>query len=195
VLLVISLLLPPTIISVNDMNKCLKTSLLIALQFVTQIAIAEIGVSKDWIWSTEEEGFYYAITMNSKEHILGQYCYLDSGVCIYMVGLNITCQLGSTYPSMVNSDKGAVHVSLECSHRVDGQNVLAVREFSLIDAIVRKASHIGFVIPMENDKFKVARFSLMGSSDALDQMRAAAKRAIGIEEAPEEKVLPDEEIM
>ncbi len=182
-------------ISINAMNKYLQISLLIALQFAAPVAIAEIGVSQDWIWSTEEESFYYAMTMNSKEHVLGQYCYLNSGVCMYMVGFNITCELGSTYPSMVNSDKGAVHVSLECSHRVDGQNVLALREFSLIDAIVRKASHIGFVIPMENDKFKVARFSLMGSSDALDQMRAAAKRAIGVEEAPEEKVLPDEEIM
>ena len=177
------------------MKKYFTIAVFISLLTFVPISAAEIGVSKDWIWSTEEEGFYYAITMNSKEHILGQYCYLEKAVCIYMVGFNITCELGETYPAMVNSDKGAAHVMMECSHRVDGQNVMALNDFEKIDALVREANHIGFVVPMENDKFKVARLSLMGSADAIDNMRAAAKRAIGITEKPRKTRLPDEELM
>ncbi len=177
------------------MKNFFRLSVVLSLLIYARISAAEIGVSRDWIWNTEEEGFYYAITMNAQEHILGQYCYLEKAVCIYMVGLNITCELGETYPAMVNSDKGAAHVLMECSHRVEGQNVLALNEFEKIDAIVREASHIGFVIPLENDKFKVARLSLMGSADAIDNMRAAAKRAIGITEQPRKTRLPDEELM
>lgn len=179
----------------SEMKKYLNLYALTPLLLAATVCMAEVGVSRDWIWSTEEEDFYYAITMNSEEHVLGQYCYLARAVCIYMVGFNITCELGETYPAMVNSDKGAAHVLLECSHRVDGQNILALNEFDKIDAIVREASRIGFVIPMANDKFKVARLSLMGSAAAIDNMRAAAKRAIGIREEPAKVRQPDEEFM
>ena len=48
---------------------------------------------------------------------------------------------------------------------------------------------------MENDKFKIIRFSLIGSSDAIDHMRDAAKKAIDANPAPVNKRLPDEEVM
>jgi len=158
-------------------------------------AFAETGVSRDWVWNTDEENFYFAITTNSAEHILGQYCYIAKSTCFYVVSLDITCEHGSTYPAMVNSDKGADHIVLKCVHEYNGQNILAIYGFDKIDELVRTASHLGIAVPMENDKFKIIRFSLIGSSDAIDHMRDAAKKAIDANPAPVNKRLPDEEVM
>jgi hypothetical protein len=46
---------------------------------------------------------------------VGQYCYFKSGSCIYFVGISIACEVGSQYPSLLNSDAGSAHISLVCS--------------------------------------------------------------------------------
>ncbi len=156
---------------------------------------AETGASKDWAWNTDKQDFYFAITTNSADHVLGQYCYIAEGTCFYIVSLDIMCEHGSTYPAIVNSDRGADHVVLKCVHEYNGKNILAIYGFYKIDELVRAASHLGIAIPVENDKFKIIRFSLIGSSDAIDHMRDAVKQAIDANPAPVNKRLPDEEVM
>jgi hypothetical protein len=159
------------------------------------IAFAETGVSKDWIWNTEGDDFYFAITTNSTEHILGQYCYIAEATCFYIVSLDIACEPGSSYPALVNSDKGADHIVLKCVHEYKGQNILAIYEFNKTDELVRTASHLGIAVPMDNEQFEVITFSLIGSSDAIDHMRNAAKSAVGTSAPPGNKKLPDKEVM
>ena len=48
-----------------------------------------------------------------------------------------------------------------------------------IDLIVREGSRFGIVIPLEDGTFKVSRFSLVGSTYAIDLMRAAAEQRMG----------------
>jgi hypothetical protein len=81
-------------------------------------ASVQAGTStfKDWLWGTETD-YYYAATINDAGHLLGQYCYFKSTSCVYFVGISLTCELGSQYPSLLNSDAGAAHISLVCSHK------------------------------------------------------------------------------
>lgn len=55
------------------------------------------------------------------------------------------------------------------------QHVLAIISFDNVDCIVRGATRIGIVGPMQNDQFTVVRFSLAGSTYAIDRMREAAQ--------------------
>jgi hypothetical protein len=177
------------------MNKYIKALVLISFLFHTCCVCAEVGVSKDWIWSTDDKSFYFALTVNSNKHNFGQYCALANAQCFYMVGIDITCEPDSAYPALVNSNKGAYNVTLRCAHENNGQTIFAVRDFDTIDGLVREASNIGFVLPMNNGQFKVVRFSLMGSSDAISQMRAAAKKVVEDAGAQTKPGLPREELM
>jgi hypothetical protein len=159
------------------------------------LSYAETGVSKDWAWNTDQDNFYFAITTNSKEQILGEYCYIADGICFYIVGLDMACEPGSSYPVLVNSDKGADHVILNCAHEYNGRNILAIYEFDKFDDLVRKASRLSIAIPILDDKFRVIRFSLVGSSEAIDHMRRAAKKAVDTNTVPKKKALPAEEVI
>lgn len=139
-------------------------------------SIAGDIVSKDWVWNIDDNEIPYAATTNSAGQLLGQYCYPKLGKCMYLVGFSITCEEDSNYPALVNTDKGAQSIQLICGGKLDDvdQNVLMASNFDELDKIIRGASRIGFVIPMQSDDFKAVRFSLRGAEDALDRMRAAA---------------------
>ena len=173
---------------------CMNCFLWSALMFCG-VSRAETGVSRDWIWNTDAKDFYFAITTNSAKQILGQYCYIGEGTCFYIVSLDVACEPGSTYPAIVNSDKGADHIVLRCVHEYQGHNILGIYEFDKVDELVREASHIGIAVPMENDQFEVIKFSLIGSSDAIDHMRNAAKSVIETHAPPETEKLPAKEVM
>jgi hypothetical protein len=67
-----------------------------------------------------------------------------------------------------------------------------MKPFDDIDLVVRKAGYFRIAIPMESDQFKVVRFSLVGSTYAVDLMRAASETAIEIlrtKQAPDEEYL------
>jgi hypothetical protein len=177
------------------MIKLIKNPLLLVVLMLCEVSHADTGASKDWTWNTDEEHFYSAITKNSEGQILGQYCYLGEGTCFYIVGLDIYCEPGSAYPALVNSDKGADHIVLKCVHGFEGRNILAIYDFEKIDELVRVASHLGIVLAMDNDQFMVIRFSLLGSSVAIERMRNAARAAIDDDASPRSARLPNKEIM
>lgn len=186
---------PRTIHMSSNMKHHSNTCVLLLSLSLSLCLHADVGTFKDWTWRTDETPFYSALTVNSNKHTLGQYCSITNETCFYMAGFDITCEPGSSYPSLVNSDKGAYHVTLKCAHEHQGRNLLAIYEFDKIDSLIREASHIGFAIPMSNSHFKLVEFSLMGSSEAIDQMRAAAKSAIDAREPPEKSTYPGEEII
>ena len=67
-----------------------------------------------------------------------------------------------------------------------------VKPFKDIDLVVRKASYFRIATPMKSDQFKVARFSIVGSTYAVDLMRVASKAAFDIlrtKQAPDEEYL------
>jgi hypothetical protein len=171
----------------------LAPTFLLAALATSLAANAETYASKEWAWSTEtgRDGYYYAATLNKAGHLLGQYCYFETENCMYLVALGTTCDEGQEYPALVNSDSGAVHVKLVCAHKYEGQNVLAIDAFEEIDRVVRNATKLGIVLPLQNDEFKVSRFGLAGSTYAIDLMRAAAERRLKVKPLNADR--PDEE--
>ena len=100
--------------------------------------------SKEWSWGTSEGGYYYAATSNSAGNIFGQYCYFESATCVYLVGLGTTCDTGSEYPALINSDAGSIHVTLACGNKVFNQQVLGVQAFDDVDRIYTERNSHGY---------------------------------------------------
>lgn len=150
------------------------------------------GTSKEWFWVTDDsDNFYYAATLNSSGHLIGQYCFFKSGDCKYLLGAGITCTEGNEYPALINSTSGSTHVTIICGGKVGDQNVFLLSPFDDIDSIIRNADRIGIAVPMENDKFKVSRFSLSGSTHAIESMRSSAEKKMS--KKPVKSTVADEE--
>lgn len=132
---------------------------------------AESYKSKDWEWGNSGTEYLYAATTNSTGSSLGQYCYYESEDCYYLVSLGPNCKKENEYPALIGSDKGAIAVTLICSHKYKGRSVYMISPFEKIDTLVRQASRVGIAIPLESDSFKVVRFSLSGSTHAISTMR------------------------
>lgn len=49
----------------------------------------------------------------------------------------------------------------------------AFKDFDLVDTIVRKATRVGFAMPLKDGLFNVVRFTLVSSNSEIDRMRAA----------------------
>ena len=158
------------------------TSIIVAVSIPLMVAHAEPQISKDWTWdissSIDVNGgeFVYAGTINSDGRILGQSCYITDGSCFYFVDLGITCETDSQYPSLLNSGKGAVSASLVCGRKLDnGNNVFRIPSFDDVNEIVLSADSVGFAVAIEAGRFKVVRFSLSGSTRAIEMMRMVAE--------------------
>jgi len=60
----------------------------------------------------------------------------------------------------------------------DGLYRYSFTNFDDIDGIVKRASRVGFAVPMEGDQFKVIRFSLFGANKALAEMQGQANKVL-----------------
>lgn len=158
----------------------MKNLLVLFLFFLSfaQHCLADPEYIKDWHWELSNEDYSYAGTVNEKDRMLAQVCYYETGSCIYMVSLGITCEKDAEYPSLVNSNLGADHVMLLCAHKFEGENIFVFKDFDKIDGIIKEANRVGFAIPVESGHFKVVRFSLSGSKDAIQMMRLSTQYLI-----------------
>ena len=144
---------------------------------------AEVYEFKDWLWSSSEDGYYFAITVNADGHTFGQYCYFADGDCLYLLTMGVTCVEGDEYPALLNSDYGAEGITLICGGIIDGESVLLIGEFDATDELVRNGARFAVALGMEEDQFKAVRFSLLGSTYALDWMLSSFfQRALQLEE-------------
>lgn len=162
------------------------------IQFMSLVVMAEVQISKDWVWDLSGAEYVYAATINEDGRILGQYCYFSDSSCIYLVSLGITCKAGSEYPSILNSTAGVVDVKLICGHEYQGENVFIIKPFDDVDNLVKQADNVGFAVAMEEGTFKVVRFSLSGSNHAIEMMRLGAEMLNERRSTNKEKVLSEE---
>ena len=133
----------------------------------------------DWVAVTQGDQYYYAATLNDSGSVLGQWCYFASGNCLYLIGMTSRCDGDKPYPVLANSDAGAQTLQIKCGGPfVDGNGVTRYRymftDFDAIDSIVRKATNVGFAMPLQDGHFNVVRFTLNSSNAEIDSMRAAA---------------------
>jgi hypothetical protein len=132
---------------------------------------------KDWIFNTLDGGGALAYTNSSSGSVLGVIC-VKYKTCYAYFGAGDTCEPGSKYSMLVNSDGGALPVTGTCS---DIGGATGKRQFvqflDPFDNIVSSILHnhwMGVAVPMADGQFKVFRFSLEGSNETF----AAVSRAL-----------------
>ena len=113
---------------------------------------------------------YNALTVSTdNEAYLVYSCHVNSACYLTML-ITATCDVGSSYPMLMNSDSGASAVSTKC---IDIHQDIGAAEYSFEDPdsvlaeTVFMDTRIGIAIPMADGKFKAVRFSLMGSQEAM----------------------------
>lgn len=119
----------------------------------------------------------YAATKNDSGAVLGEYCFPRKGSCVWALGIPTSCDDGHVYPLLANSDIGSAQIRIQCQGPVDGKLYsYAFTNFKSIDHLVKRASRVGFAMPLQADRFRVVRFVLNGASAALKTMRIAATK-------------------
>jgi hypothetical protein len=117
----------------------------------------------DWAVRQVASGTYMATTSNSAGSVFGTSCSQQS--CIALLNPRISCQVGNSYPALVNSPGGSAPVILLCEDLGD----LIVYSFDLDDRVAESMAVggiLGIAFPMQSGEFRVERFSLTGAARA-----------------------------
>lgn len=139
------------------------------------IAGATVTVAQENRWGawtaglSEDRQSSYAGTVNDSGNLLAQYCFLSSGNCVYLLAMPTSCKDGNRYPVLVNSDVGSFSTEIVCGGPLDGRFRYLFSNFEMINSAVRDAARIGFAVPLSGDNFRVTRFDLNGSRQALSR--------------------------
>ncbi len=154
----------------------LSVLLSLALGIPRTAAAAETESFGNWMVGTIEGGEgYFAATVNDSNAVLGQYCYLESGDCLWLLATSTNCEEGERYPVLVNADAGSAQLELVC-RKLGKKPRYIFTNFESIDKSVRNSGkYIGFAFPLQSGLFQVDRFLLDGAVESLVRMRAVAK--------------------
>ncbi len=121
---------------------------------------------------TENREFVYAGTANESGSVLGQYCTLHEGSCVWILGTASACKDGDQYPVLANSDQGAGQLEVYCGQKLDnGLYQYVFSDFAKIDGLVKNGLRIGLALPLQSDNFIVLRFDLGGATYAINSMK------------------------
>ena len=112
-----------------------------------------------------------------------------------MVSLGLRCDEEDEYPSIINSDAGVALVTLVCGGEFESEYYFFINPFSRIDNIVKEAINMGFAVAVAGGEFKVTRFSLAGSSYAIEVMRAGAQALMDENGGKQYRQYTDEEYL
>ncbi|MEM7284556.1 MAG: hypothetical protein AAF438_23400 [Pseudomonadota bacterium] len=180
----------------NTERSILAICILIFLTSLSSIVFAEEGKSKDWLWSAGAEG-YYAGTVNEVGNVFLLKCSISANGCIYQTVVNSSCEEGSQYAALINSDEGAAHVWAYCEGGNNEGYSYTLSPYDDVDILVRDGKRLAIVMPLATDNFQVSRFSLIGSTYAVEVMRALAAEAGNVDEptTDNEDVKPAEEVL
>lgn len=146
----------------------MKTMLIFALLLVVS-GNAGAGTTRfgDWFVVRSDNGDQVAGTVkDGGTKLLGYRCYKSLNKCTHILDLDISCENGRRYPVLVNSDYHSLSMPAVC-YNENGRSELLLPKFDSIHTILQKARVVGFAVPMNSGLFKVVRFSLDGSSEAM----------------------------
>lgn len=123
-----------------------------------------------------EEGLF-AATSNESGAIFGQFCYVATTNCVYLISNDTTCEEKADFPVLVNSDLGSKSLQVKCIP-LNKKARYVFTDFDAIDKLAVGANRIGFAFPLESGRFHVTRFDLAGSDRAIAYMRTAAEKIV-----------------
>jgi hypothetical protein len=159
--------------------------ILLSVFFFIALGASSLARAEDngkWTVVTDDPAMMYAVTFNDSGALFGQYCYPEEGSCLWLLGASTQCEKGHQYPVLANADGGAIPLKLVCQGSSktgnDVKYTYVFTDFDAVSNLVKNASRIGFAVPLQADQFKVVRFEVDGSAEALAAMRAKASAAM-----------------
>jgi hypothetical protein len=158
-----------------------RLALVVVFVLMSLDSMAGDGQIGDWHLSLDDEQSKAAFTVNAAGDILGQFCFYRPGgdpTCFYEFAMDLTCKEGEQYPVLVNTDVGAAHELITCGKPLEGGKHVYYFSFESMDSTVKNATRLGIVFPTQGDSFRVSRFSLSGSRQAIETMREDAERTL-----------------
>lgn len=124
-------------------------------------------------WSiTDGDGFVLASTWNDSNSSLGIICLENPVNCSPYLVNQLSCQEGSLYPALANTDTGLVAINMECMPI--GKTYLFVLPESHINFIV-SGNVYSLAFGVDNGKFRAAYFDLSGSAKAYNAIKTMAE--------------------
>jgi hypothetical protein len=134
------------------------------------------GAVKDWTFKLFDDGSAGAQTLNDSGSALGVYCAAAKNCQVYLLA-STDCEENGKYPVLVNSTSGAKALDTTCANistpDAKPRFALFFDDFQTVVSLMFKDRVAGFSIPMADGTFKVTRFSLDGSNEALTTVNKA----------------------
>jgi hypothetical protein len=138
-------------------------------------------VEKDWTFQDTGNGTAVAYTNNDSGSTLGVFCAAAKNCSVYLKTAT-GCNDGAKYPVLVNADSGAMTVSLTCQNIASAGEkrnfVFVFDDFNAIFCAMVKDSALGVALPLAGGQFKVARFSLNGSTETIAEVNRAIESGV-----------------
>jgi len=132
-----------------------------------------VDIEGDWVeaWTDNESGSEFGL--------------LCSSDCMIYLDFRTTCEEGHDYPAMINSDPGALSITMRCHHYEDRQIFITEATEEYID-MVERDGEIGFAFPLDGGQFRVVRFSTRGGYEAIVAALRIAMKSGKLKEAPKD---------
>ncbi|MEY4768098.1 MAG: hypothetical protein RL637_737, partial [Pseudomonadota bacterium] len=127
----------------------------------------------DWVFddSTTSKGYIAAYTMNGSYSLLGKVCYLSNNMCHWSLALDVSCIKNSSSPVLLNLSSEGIHTEVYCDGTHNQQlYTYLFKDHDLMGSAFSKAQMVGIAFALTNEQFKVLRFSLYGSTEAINAM-------------------------
>lgn len=165
------------------MRTRIKAWVAVAAVMAGPAALAQVQKFGDWEMGRTEQGELYAATMNESGSILGYWCGDASlSQCEWVLVTSTGCRVGATTSVLLNNSDGAAAASLRCSGRTSEaatqqQHRYEIEGDEAIQLLQQSTGRTGLAVPIQDDQFKVLRFSMNGSSGARSALRAVASAA------------------
>lgn len=130
-------------------------------------AEAESITFKDWFVGHEETFLVAATRPDRTSKALMYICYPGSPYCLVGINLELRCEADQQHSILINHPNASFAVDGLC-RTGDAGNSLLITDKKLLNLLREKTTgHIGFAVGMEGGLFKIVRFSLDGSSEAI----------------------------
>ena len=166
----------------------------ILLISIPVLCSAQFNTIGRWGVDTTYSEFMYAATLNDTGSVFGQYCYKSTQSCLYLIGLKTSCNVGHRYYVLSNSDIGSNVFEIYCNGPlISGLYQYVFTNFNKIDDLVKNGSRVGFAMPLQDSTFIVVRFSLYGSTSAVERLRKMVD--IFLYDKKKKYYLPSEEVI
>lgn len=133
----------------------------------------------EWFSGKDDDGLPYTYTVNDSGNMLGQWCNKDADACFWMLATQRSCDNGIDVPGILNTENGAVSITLKClSSTVLGGKLyhrLVLSPFDTVRTALQGQKRIAIATPMQDVSYTVTRFNTTGVDVAISRIDTAKR--------------------